>query len=526
MPLWHRIRPTAPIDALLHLVHHKHSLIISSDASVDAAKHSCCAWSLYGTNTLWRGEGIIPGNCDDTYSGRSEAFGILTALLFLMHYMDQFPLLQPTNPTPLTVYCDNGGTITKATEHSKMSEIFPNHTISDDYDVYHKIGQAVRRLKHFTMAFVHVKGHQNRRTTKIPLSLPVQLNIECDECATRFISSACCTRQVDNPELPHSYPHLKIHGRVIVREFTQALRHAAATPDYRDYLKEKFHWRDTDCDDVNWTSLKYALRKLTPANNTRVHKYLHDWLPLKGAPQTSNANTNKLCPQCRQEDKTIWHFWECSHEEREQRYRKLQNDLSSLHSQNQLDPHLFQLLWQGLQAIRTDTTINEQCDSYPEEFKLLFQAQQSIGWDQLYYGRISSKWAQYITTSSQYRINGTVFYTQAIGIIWNYIFDCWKQRNQHLHSTNHLPPDYQVLEEQVRRIVEVANNDPALAHAAPTMNVEQIMQQPIPRIRSWAQRGAHHVHNYLTAAHKRAVLHTHDIRNFFKPRHNPDLRPP
>jgi len=161
MPLWHRICPKATIDALLKIIQQQQPLIISSDASIDAAKHSCCTWSTYGVTTLWQGEGIILGNCDDTYSGRSEAFGILMALLFLLHYMQQFPLTLSMTQASLIVYCDNGGTIMKAMDQSKLTEIFPNQTILDDYDVYHEIGQAVHRLTHFKVAFVHVKGHQN-----------------------------------------------------------------------------------------------------------------------------------------------------------------------------------------------------------------------------------------------------------------------------------------------------------------------------------------------------------------------------
>jgi len=93
---------------------------------------------------------------------------------------------------------------------------------------------------------------------------------------------------------------------------------------------------------------------------------------------------------------------------------------------------MFQLLWQGLQAIHTDTPIDKQYDSYPGTFKPLFCAQQDIGWDQLYYSRISSQWAHHITTSSQYKINGQVFYSQVIGLIRMYIFDCWKQQNPYI----------------------------------------------------------------------------------------------
>jgi len=200
LPLWHWMCPTTPIDELLQVIQHQKALIISSNASVNAAKHSCCAWSLYGGTTLWQGEGIVPGNCNDTYSSRSEAFGILTALLFLQHYLTQFPLIQLMLQSSLTIYCDNGSTITEAMAHLKLSEIFPNHTISDDYDVYHKIGQVMGQLTQFMVAFIHgVKGHQNRRTTKQPLSLPAQLNIECNVRATRFISYVCHAQQWDNP---------------------------------------------------------------------------------------------------------------------------------------------------------------------------------------------------------------------------------------------------------------------------------------------------------------------------------------
>jgi len=130
-------------------------------------------------------------------------------------------------------------------------------------------------------------------------------------------------------------------------------------------------------------------------------------------------------------------------------FQKLQADLHALHMQYHMDLHLFQLLWQGLLAIRMDTPIDDQYEYYPELFQPLFQAQAIIGWDQLYNDQISMLWAHYITTSSQYKTNGNVFYAQVMGIIWKYKFDCWKQCNQHLHSPDTVPPDYSVLADQV-----------------------------------------------------------------------------
>jgi len=173
-----------------------------------------------------------------------------------------------------------------------------------------------------------------------------------------------------------------------------------------------------------------------------------------------------------------------------------------------------------------DMPIKDQYEMYLELFKPLFQAQANIGWEQLYYGCLSTLWAHYLTTSSQYKINRNMFYAQVTGIIWKYISDCWTQWNQHLHSPKTIPPDYPVLANQVRQIIKISNNDPALAPVAPMHTAKQILKRPIPMICGWAQRGAQHMQNYLTAAHKHAVLHTKDTHNYFKVKQNPDLQPP
>jgi len=185
-----------------------------------------------------------------------------------------------------------------------------------------------------------------------------------------------------------------------------------------------------------------------------------------------------------------------------------------------------QLLWQGLQAIQQDTPLDDQYDSYPEPYQQLFYVQQAIGWDQLYYGQISMLWTHQITINSQYKLSSDVFDSHTIGLIWNYIFDCWKQCNQHLHSLTAEPPDYPVLAAQVRHIIQVVQQNPALAAITPNQTAEQILQWPLPLICSWAQHRAQQMQNYLTATHKCAVLHTQDIRNFFKLKQNPDLQPP
>ncbi len=152
-PLWHCIHSLQHLKALISDIRSNHHIVICSDASVDAGKHSCCAWTIHTQADLWLGKGIVPGTTDNTYSGRSEAFGILLALMFLDHYYKLFPGPVPTDPIPITVYCDSKSMIMHIKNHIAALVIFPNQTIADDYDVYNLITHMVAQLNPFFLTF-------------------------------------------------------------------------------------------------------------------------------------------------------------------------------------------------------------------------------------------------------------------------------------------------------------------------------------------------------------------------------------
>jgi len=53
-------------------------ILLVSDASVQKTKQSGFAWVITNkTITLWKGVGLAPGNAEDMYSGRAEAFGLM-----------------------------------------------------------------------------------------------------------------------------------------------------------------------------------------------------------------------------------------------------------------------------------------------------------------------------------------------------------------------------------------------------------------------------------------------------------------
>jgi len=189
---------------------------------------------------------------------------------------------------------------------------------------------------------------------------------------------------------------------------------------------------------------------------------------------------------------------------------------TNLHQQAQVNPHLMQLLWQGLNSVWQQHTIDDQEHSYPDTIQMLFWQQCSIGWDQLFHGRITTSWAFYIDHHMPTKTNGTIFYSKVINLIWTYILSSWHQRNTALHNPN--PMDdfrWQALETQVAQIFQQIQEDPTLHQHAPRLTLEQIMQQPIRYIRRFVTTSNSQMRDCIRAACKCTQLNIRDIRSYF-----------
>jgi len=56
--------------------------------------------------------------------------------------------------------------------------------------------------------------------------------------------------------------------------------------------------------------------------------------------------------------KSYWHFLECQHPSQQGAYHQLQQAITHLHQTHQTDPHMLQLLWQGLNSIHQQAILN------------------------------------------------------------------------------------------------------------------------------------------------------------------------
>jgi len=139
------------------------------------------------------------------------------------------------------------------------------------------------------------------------------------------------------------------------------------------------------------------------------------------------------------------------------------------------------------------------------------------------------RWAKAIdVTHPELALSSEQVMTQLIRIIWTFILDLWKVRNTHLHQPTkqlNLPKYRQAIVNLSEQHQQLPPDAQAALYHQP---LEVLLEQPAPRLQTWAQRGMRYFNQQLRAAKSQAKLHTPDIRTFFGQQAQPidNLQPP
>jgi len=305
------------------------------------------------------------------------------------------------------------------------------------------------------------------------------------------------------------------------------MRHAAATPAYWDYLRQRYNWTHSDLTHIQWPTLKTLIGSFPYNDQRRLSLFIHDKLALRASKFHPHLGS-RICPSCQREQEDRWHFLECQHHERRTLFSNLKQSLTTVTTKFSLHPAIFTAFWLGLLTTRNATPYPIISHELPPPLRATVTAQSRIGWDQLYHGRVSQLWEQAIEhLNPQLKVSGCYIMIQMLKTIWNYILATWTMRNHHLHQDGGRLslPNYQ---QAVRTIYDLQPQlPPAVQEALFQRSLDEMLEQPPAFLRLWIERSQRYIKQQLKAAQRRAKLKTQDIRSFFHPtRLDNDLQPP
>jgi len=200
------------------------------------------------------------------------------------------------------------------------------------------------------------------------LSLPAQLNIECNSRAHRELPQLQeYSIFTLHPKFPLAYLYLQINKQTIVRELAEMLRHTATSPDYQEYLQQKHEWMQEDSYEVNWNAIKLAMKHVKQTEWRNLQKFLHNWLLYCTSHHCGKISHDKmLCPSCQHAPENYWHFLKCSNQKRKQLFQSMLKDLKQMLVKQNINLMLYYMLQAGLLSVRQATTMPQAEENFQE----------------------------------------------------------------------------------------------------------------------------------------------------------------
>ncbi len=323
--------------------------------------------------------------------------------------------------------------------------------------------------------FHHVHGHQDKQQDR-PLTLPERLNIDCDTRAAKLPPPPIGLTITQHPRIPASSPHLCVNHQVVTQHLQHALHNHTTSNTYFEYLQTKFEWTATPATTIQWTIIRNALQKFSSAECRILSKFNHKWLPLQDRYHVHSSSPNNSCPSCQQEPKTPAHFLACTHHEQTHIWKELHDQLQQHQIKNNISTIFYDImafgLYQGRQA-----THNINLHHLPQDIKDLQEKQQSVGWTQIYYGRLPPTWVQALQTHHP-QVNAIQYCAKCITLMWKAVLQVWTVQNRHLHPGTYKQEDQRNLEADVYQIFTEAQSDPNLQTLIEHLAPETILAWP------------------------------------------------
>lgn len=410
------------------------TLLFVSDGSAGNDSMSF-AWvlSLPGGKRVATCAGPAFGFRESSY--RSEGYGVLSSVRFVYHL---FKFCGCPPQWDFKFMADNQGLLTALLQDSTYVEAFPNTTLEADWDIRNEIKATIKLIGRPT-SFLHVKGHQDSGRAVATLDLPAQMNVEADHAANSFRSDYP-THRPRVPRLGHNSAQLHINGRTINGQYRMEMRLAKSESPLLEYIQRKYSWTDSQMALIDWKAMTQALNRRRDKEVPLV-KLLAEITPTATITKRYGCSTSSKCPRCKTDDENIDHVIRCSDAACQKWRSALLTHLrlictTTLHTRLAL----IDVLLAGLHCWFHHTQL--ECHLYPASLHKLITDQNSIGWNQLFRGRMVKEWA----TLQQQSLSDNGFRTQALSgrswvatvvtTLWTRFFELWTDRNTIVHGVD------------------------------------------------------------------------------------------
>jgi hypothetical protein len=206
---------------------------------------------------------------------------------------------------------------------------------------------------------------------------------------------------------------------------------------------------------------------------------------------------------------------------------QLNEALRKVFNQHKVDPNIRKIIYQGLAfSIETELTGTPQpgqLHDIPPFYKPLVQAQDHLGWQQLWYGRFPTEWdwyqRKYTKDKSAYDNDPTgepKWIRATILTIWNHCYQRWIERCDTQHSDTANTFKREQLLQQITALYatkeRILQQDQYIFQITP----EEWTEKTAHQMEEWIKKHKPVIKQCLTTAKKQLEINASDIRKFYQ----------
>jgi hypothetical protein len=373
-------------------------------------------------------------------SFRSEGYGIASVGIFARNLINRFQINSKEHQW--FFFLDNKSMIQRLSGYSQLET--PKWNLRPDEDIT-KLAHLI--LKPIPYQLIHVKSHQDSNKDISDLPFPAVINIMADQQATRQRSL------MDKPDKTVQNlltAQLRINNMCITRDSEKWLLHSAGKIPLQHFYREKFGWSDSTFNAIAWDVQHSALKSFSTADQTRILKFVHGWLPTASRQFKEGITRSPRCPLCLAPREDNMHLFCCNNKEMEAVQEKLQHYImKDMHDNG--DSEISNILEIAILNTCIFPTWAPDLSNVSTKWKAGVREQSRIGWIHILKGRISTTLISSINMHfeslelSGCLYNGNRWAKKLITATWTTMLELWKTRNSIIYNT-----DKQVVEERMR----------------------------------------------------------------------------
>ncbi len=421
------------------------AVAVSDGSFYPDSKRASAAWIIasHDGKEFIKGGGLVPGPllCHSAY--RSELAGLLGIAvgIFSLHTVAQ---LYDFYPPPSVTFRDSQhhpSIVIGCDGLSALNRCFHNSIEStsltwQQFDLITAVVGWWSALP-FRPCHTHVKGHQEKHTPLDQLTLLEWLNVDMDYFAKSIILG---TNHVQHPS---SLPTMEFgaalvffRGEAVTSDLENSLYHALTSRPLLDHWNNRFSLSTLA---VDWPSFGNARSNSSRARQHFISKWLSGHVGLGKVLIRRGHSVFHRCPRCNLGDDTELHCLTCP--KASSLFSDHMDKLAVWLADQKTHPSIIVVLplllgsWFrqhrsfSCSSLISAANITNQDDGVTSAI----WAQQTLGFDKLFYGFISPQWVQvqdayYVSIASQR--TGFRWASRFIRYLWDILFSLWTDRSQ------------------------------------------------------------------------------------------------